>query len=199
MKKQDIDLFFQDLAGRIQEPVALYITGGVASWLMGGQRPTQDIDFAVRGGKNWETLSEQIYQTSQAHKIPVEFAEDISRWGMIGLANFTHKAKLYKKFASLSVYLLEPSIWSIGKISRYLTDDINDIEIVFKKQKLKPESVIKTWAKALQESPKSSEQILFIKKVQDFLKNSGPKVWGKQFDAEKCAKQFIRLCENRLN
>lgn len=195
MKKSDLDLFFQALATEIQEALNFYITGGIASWLMGGHRPTQDIDFAVQGGKNWEALSEKIYKISRGHKIPVEFAEDISRWGMIGLSDFTQKAKLYKKFGSLKVYLLEPSIWSIGKISRYLADDISDIEIVFKKQKLKAESTIKTWAKALRESPKSSEQILFIKKVQDFLKHSGPKIWGKKFDAEKYNKLFLKLCK----
>lgn len=195
MKKKEVDLFFKALATQISEPLQFYITGGVASWLMGGHRPTQDIDFAVRGSKNWNALSEQIYKTSQTHKIVVEFAEDISRWGMIGLADFTLRAKLYKKFGSLQVYLLEPSIWSIGKISRYLADDISDLEIVFKKQKVKPETVIKTWIEALKESPKSSEQILFVKKVEDFLKNSGPKIWGKKFGVERYSQQFRNLCK----
>ncbi len=186
MKKSDVNHFFTLLAQKTKNPLKIYLTGGVAAWLMGGNRPTEDIDFALQNfHDSWEKIEQLVREVSQQTGIFVEFSEDISRWGMIGYSRFIEKAFLYQKFGTIHVYYLEPTIWSVGKISRYTADDTTDMEIVFKKQKVKPEKLLKTWATALRESPPSSEKGLFIKKVADFLKHSGLKIWGNHFNWEK--------------
>jgi hypothetical protein len=184
MKKSSIHHFFKKLSHRIDQPIRIYLTGGIAAWFLGGVRPTQDIDFALLTKSDWAKISEQILRLSKEENIPVQFTEDISRWGMIGFKNFKKGAKRYQKFGHVEVYLLDPLIWSVGKIARYTQDDLEDMIAVFKKQKCTPQNVINTWVQALQESPRSSEHHLFIKKVEDFLKNAGPKIWGKKFNPE---------------
>lgn len=194
MKKTDIDRFFKLLSQKTKEPLKIYLTGGVAAWLMGGNRPTEDIDFSLQNFHSpWEKVEQLIREVSQQTGIFVEFSEDISRWGMIGYPKFIKEASLYNKFGTIYVYYLEPTIWSVGKISRYTADDISDMEIVFRKKKIKPEKLLKTWAIALHESPPSSEKRLFIKKIADFLKNSGPKIWGANFNIEKSIQTFNKL------
>ncbi len=193
MKKKDIDYFFKAASKRVQIPAKIYLTGGIASWFMGGKRPTQDIDFALQCEKQWEETARVLRETSEGLKIAIQFSEDISRWGMIGYSNFRKGARLYKNFGKISVFLLDPIIWSVGKITRYTADDIKDMEAVFKKMKVKPENLVKLWAQALLESPRSSAQSLFVKKVRDFLENSGLKIWGKKFEPKHFFDIFMKI------
>jgi hypothetical protein len=197
MKRQEIDGFFKEVAKRIEGPIKVYITGGIAAWLLGGTRPTQDIDFALKSKSHWEQAELIINEVSRELKIPVQYAEDISRWGMIGVRSFEKNARLYKKFGHVSIYVLDPLIWSIGKISRYTADDINDMKVVFKKQKVKALDAVKVWARALKESPRSSEQYLFVRKVEDFLKHVGPKIWLQKYDHTDLFERFKRLAAIR--
>src|SRR3990167_9824868 len=115
MRKKDIDRFFLKVSSRIKIPFQIYLTGGVASWFLGGNRPTHDIDFALKTKKEWEQIEQIIREVSRELSIAVEFSEDISRWGMIGISDFEKGAKLYKRFGSIDVYILDPLIWSVGK------------------------------------------------------------------------------------
>lgn len=195
MKKKEIDHFFHQLSSKTKIRAQIYLTGGIASLFLGGNRATQDIDFAVLAKKNWEEISRSIIEVSQKLAIPVEFTEDISRWGMIGFPEFERDAIFYKNFGSIKVYILDPIIWSVGKMSRYTLDDLQDIEKVFKKNKVTPDKVIKIWAEAFLKSPNSSEKNLFIKKVEDFLKHSGQAIWGKKLPVDQTFNSFLRLVQ----
>lgn len=194
MRKSDLSRFFKTAAQQIQVPVKVYLTGGVAAWFWGGIRPTIDLDFALKTEDHWEEIAEVFREVSDQLNIPVEFSEDISRWGMIGFPQFEKNAKFYQRWGKIRVYFLDPLVWSVGKMARYTSDDVADLEAVFKKQKVSPKKVIQIWARAFRESPRSTEQSLFQKKVADFLKHSGPKIWGKTFDAETLIATFKNQC-----
>lgn len=191
MRKGDIDRFFLEVSKKNHVSISVYITGGIASWLMGGNRPTQDIDFGLKTPKNkWNEVESVFQETSQQLGLPIQFSENISRWSFIEIPDYEKKAIFYKKFGKVSVFLLDPISWSIGKVSRYYQSDVDDLRVVFKKQKPKIEEVIKGWSKALRKSPKSSDQFLFLKTAEDFLKTYGKEIWGKSFDVEKHLKKL---------
>lgn len=196
LKKDQLDAFFLKIDKGLSVPASIFLTGGVASWLMGGTRPTEDIDFALKSTALEETDA-HIQKVSNECRIKVEYSEDISRWGMVGYPNFWEKAQLYKKFGQLSVYVLEPTIWSVGKLERSLETDISDIVVVFKSQKVRAHQAIRTWTIAIQKSPLSTEKGFFIKKVNYFLKTSGKKVWGKGFNAEEAFSAFQKAIQKR--
>lgn len=195
MRKSDLTKFFQTAAKQINTPVKIYLTGGVAAWYWGGTRPTLDIDFALKAGKNWDEVANVFRKVSDQLGIATEFSEDISRWGMIGYPNFERGAKFYRRWGTIEVYFLNPLAWSVGKLARYTSDDVADLEAVFIKQKLDPKKAIKIWAQAHRESPLSTEQGLFQKKVADFLKHSGRKIWGKDFDNKFLEELFRKKCQ----
>lgn len=193
MRKGDLDRFFREASKRLEIPVRVYLTGGVASWLLGGDRPTSDIDFGLKTGgraSNWSKAQEAFQETSRLLGIPIQFSEDIARWGMIGPLNYEKSAKLYKRFGKISVLLLDPISWSIGKMNRYYRSDMEDLVAVFKSQKPPLSKVLKGWAQVLKKSPRSSSQFLFIKVVEDFLKEHGKKIWGSKFDSVKAFQKF---------
>lgn len=185
MKRRQVEQFFEKLGEQLSSPARIYLTGGVASWFWGGDRPTQDIDFGLQStSRNMPKVEMAIQKVSKSLDIPVQFSEDISRWGTVGVANYKKKAKLYKKIGKLSVYLLDPAVWSIGKINRYYHSDIQDLRRVLKKQKLDFKKLTKLWVQALRESPRSSHHFLFIKTAEDFIRHYGKEIWGKRFSDE---------------
>ncbi|HBF13780.1 MAG TPA: hypothetical protein DDW49_10440 [Deltaproteobacteria bacterium] len=184
MLKKDIDNFFKQLNLELKHPIVVYLTGGVASCFLGGVRPTQDIDCAIKGSSHWSEIDSAVKNVSRQTGIACEYAEDISRWGMVGYTRFEKNAKFYKKFGKISVSILEPTIWSVGKINRYTIDDVLDVEAVFKKQKISAKKAVEMWGAAFNESPPSTEKGMFAKRVFHFLANSGGKIWGAKFDAK---------------
>lgn len=194
MRKGDIDRFFRELGKVIHVPIRIYLTGGIASWFLGGSRPTEDIDFGLRvPGSQWQEAEKAIRETSLRLAIPVQFSEDIGRWGMVGISDYEKGARLYKKFGKVSVYLLDTAKWSVGKINRYYQSDVDDLRAVFRKQRPDPKKLIKIWAKALKGSPKSSSHLLFVKTAEDFLRSYGVEIWGRGFNARQRIEEFRRL------
>ncbi|MBF0491937.1 MAG: hypothetical protein HQM15_04075 [Deltaproteobacteria bacterium] len=190
MNKKKLEQFFKNISKRLKYPAEFYLTGGVAAWFLGNSRPTEDLDFALKCKTNWEEISKELQLVSKNDQIPIEFSEDISRWGMVGYSDFTKGAKLIRQYPKLKIYLLDPVIWSVGKMNRFTENDVRDILKVFRKQKVSFHKVIKIWSEALKNSPKSSEQILFIKKVEAFFKKEGHKIWAKNFDEKKAFMDF---------
>jgi hypothetical protein len=194
MRKGDVDRFFRQVASQVKYPIKIYLTGGIASWFMGGDRPTEDIDFGLKttAGK-WREVEKIIQEVSRQLAIPVQFSEDIGRWGMVGASDYEKKAKQYRKFGKVVVYLLSVPDWSIGKISRYYQSDVDDLRHVLKSQKTSSSALLKCWSEALLNSPRSSASGLFIKTVEDFLKTYGKEVWGSKFDPHESISFFQQL------
>ena len=194
MRRGDIDRYFREAAKGLKRPVRVYLTGGVASWLMGGGRPTVDIDFAVKASRaGWMNAEKAFSGTSLKLGIPAQFSEDISRWGMIEIPGYEKTAKFYKTFGTVSVYFLSEIAWSVGKLTRYHQSDLQDLVTVFKKGRPSLPKALRIWAAAVRKSPKSSSQFLFLKNVENFLGGYGRKIWGPSFSLDDSLALFRKL------
>jgi hypothetical protein len=109
---------------------------------------------------------------------------------MISLLDYQRTAIPYKKFGTVDVRTLDPVYWSIGKFTRYLKPDIQDLIIVLKKKKVPPAKLAKTLGKALRQSPPSTQGFQFRRHVEQFLKEYGRKIWGPKFDPAVFIRNF---------
>ncbi|OVE77405.1 hypothetical protein BVX98_02550 [bacterium F11] len=185
MQKKQIDHFFRVLSEELDLATSVILTGAAAGALMGQVRPSMDIDFAIKSNFShpsaWREIDKAIERTMKKTGIHAEFSEDIDRWGMISLLDYEKKAWFYKKFKNLRLLVMDPSYWAIGKMTRYIDPDIQDMVSVFKKQKTSWKKLIQVWSTALRKSPKSTTQQTFFKHVEHFFQSQGRKIWGKSF------------------
>ena len=184
--------FFTALNAELESPLTVILTGGAAAYLFGGNRPTLDIDFSVQpsNASTWDRDAAALNRLSAEQGLPIQYGEDISRWSMISLLDWREHTLPYKDYGKLKVRLMHPRHWSIGKVSRGLDTDFEDLEVVLKKKKLKYQDLIPFWAGALRASEASSERFLAKKLIEEFLKTRGEKIWGGAFDKEKAVADF---------
>ena len=153
MNKKNIDDFFSKLgqnSNKVKGGMKIFLTGCAAGNLLGGARPSLDIDFAVRCDKKYfADAQDAIERTSAVSGVAVNFSEDIDRWSQITFLDYKRHAIPYKRFGRVIVMLLEPAYWSIGKIARYLDPDVDDLVRVFRKQRVPALKLAKLWGKAL--------------------------------------------------
>ena len=202
MTPRAIERFFQTLAQEFEGPAALILTGAAAGALWGHIRPSQDVDFAVQlGGRRptrWEQFQQAVDRTAQRTGIQVNYAEDIDRWGSITLLDYRRHTTPYRRFGPLTIRLLDPIYWSIGKLDRYYDLDVNDAVAVLKRRRVPAASVIRVWANALRASPRSTSLAQFRNQVEHFLRAHGRTVWGRRFDPDAALRQFHRAAGLRL-
>ena len=188
MKKNLIDQFFLELDRGLQAPAEIILTGAAAGALLGQIRPSVDIDFEIRSAK--KNLEEAIQQASNRTGIAANYSEDISHWSMIDYLDYRKTARPYKKIGQLQIKIMAPEYWTIGKMSRFLESDIQDILKIIRKKKLTAERLAKLWGKALRSSPLSDISGQFRDHVIYFFTHYGRGLWGKDFDPEKMALLF---------
>ena len=195
MKVSDIHSFFEDLDRRLAEGVQVVLTGGAAAILQGTSRATFDIDFELRlkRGGNWDRVQQAIAETSTATGITAQYGEDIDRWSSIAMPG--RESRLYKRFGKVEVRLLNPSLWAIGKLARYLSSDVEDLRIVLKRTKTQPKALAKVWGKALGTSPASSSQATFRKQVENFFTQYAREIWGAAADATELNRLFLESAQ----
>src|SRR5437762_3031656 len=135
MKAKDIERFFEELNRHLDAPVVVLLTGGAAGVLQGVGRATYDVDFEahVKRSNEWEALQRAVEQTARQAGIAPEYAADIDRWSSFALPAKT--SRLYRRFGKVEVRLLDPGLWAIGKLTRYLASDIHDLRKVLKSAK----------------------------------------------------------------
>ena len=186
------ETFFKRLSAELKSPLTLVLTGGAAAFLFGGSRPTLDLDFSAQPSKAsaWDETAALLNRMSEELKLPVQYSEDISRWSMISLLDWREHTLLYKKYGKLEVRLLHPKHWSIGKISRGYDTDFEDIKVVLKLKNIPYEEIVPFWAQALRDSEPSSEVFQAKKLIEEFLKDYGKAIWGKDFDAKAALALF---------
>lgn len=189
MQKSEIDTFFKKLAEKLREPARVILTGGAASLLLGGSRPTQDIDFCLRTHEG-SHVDEAIEEVKHSTEIGAQYSDDIDRWSSITFLDYDQHTLPYQSFGKIKVEILTPAYWSIGKMTRFYDSDIADMIAVFKKQKTRITELIPLWHRALKSSPRSNVQIQFKKQVAYFIKTFGKNIWGKNFDAKPWLKQW---------
>ena len=194
MKSSPAQHFFRALSKQLDEPVKVFLTGAAAGALFGNIRSSADVDFAIepsRGRKeSWNKIDDAVKRASRATGITVQYARDIDRWGMISLLDYRKKSILYRKFGSIEVRALHPVYWAIGKFTRYLESDVQDLATVFTKKKISSLKLAATLGKALRKSPPSSQGFQFKQHVEQFFTGYGRKVWGPRFDPASAISVF---------
>lgn len=196
MGPEEIGRFFRVLAGHLEEPVVVILTGAAAGAAWGHVRASVDIDFAIeprheREG-SWEQIEAAIQSATRATNIPAQYARDIERWGMISLADYRRHTLPYRRFGLVEVRLLRPDYWAIGKLNRWLEQDANDLVAVFRKERPPLAQTLQVWGKALRASPPSSTRFEFRRRVEHFLNSHGREIWGRRFDPASAIRTFHR-------
>lgn len=194
MDIRQIEQFFKIIDSEFHQDAKVILTGAAAATVWGSTRPSMDIDFAVEindpSEANWQQLESAIRKAIDKTGIQANYAEDIDRWGMVTLLDYKSNTKLYKKFGKLSLMVLDPAYWSIGKMTRFIDPDIQDMIQVFLKKKISPAMLAEVWGKALRESPHSTTLTRFRRQVEIFFESYGIKIWGGNFNSSKAIRQF---------
>lgn len=194
MNRRQIDRFFKTLDTEFNEHARIILTGAGAGTILGSNGPSMDIDFAVElrnpDETNWKRLDSAIRNAVDETGIQANYAEDIDRWGMITLLDYRSNTMPYKEYGKLVLEVLNPAYWSIGKMTRFIDPDIQDMIQVFRKQKIPPERLTEVWGKALRESPRSKSLTRFRLRVESFLASYGTKIWGRSFNSTKAIRRF---------
>ncbi len=196
MDKRQINNFFRIVDTEFKGNARIILTGAAAGTILGRTRQSMDVDFAIElktlNDENWEKLGSAIQKAEKETGIQADYTEDIDRWGMITLLDYRKNTSLYKKYGKLSLYVLNPAYWSIGKMTRFINPDIQDMIQVFGKNKVPPSELARVWGKALKESPRSTKLIQFRRQVEGFLESYGVIIWGKGFNSTETIRQFHR-------
>lgn len=197
MTPQQIARFFTVMARSLDAPATVLVTGAAAGTLMGAGRPSLDVDFAMVLPWGWTTVAwsrveQAVQQATRQTGIAAQFAEDISRWSMISFLDYRRHTRLYRRFGRLEVRILGPAYWAIGKLTRYLDLDVQDLIRVLRRARLAPEPLARLWGRALKASPRSDACWSFRRHVETFFHRHGPAVWGRAFDPSRALAAFHR-------
>ncbi len=194
MDIRQIEQFFKIIDAEFRQDARAILTGAAAGTVWGSTRPSMDIDFAIeinnQSEANWQHLESAIKTAIYKTGIQANYAEDIDRWGMVTLLDYKNNTKLYKKYGNLTLMVLDPAYWSIGKLTRFIDPDIQDMIQVFRKKKSSPANLAEVWGRALKESPRSTTLIRFRRQVERFFESYGTKIWGRKFNSSKAIEQF---------
>lgn len=194
MNRRQIDDFFKTLGAELRQDARAILTGAAAGTILGSERPSLDIDFEVElkgtDEADWEGLESAVRKTVEKTGIYANYAEDIDRWGMVTLLDYKKNTRPYKKYGNLAVRVLDPAYWSIGKMTRFIDPDIQDMIQVFRKKKTPPLRLARVWGRALSESPRSTALAGFRRQVESFFESYGKKIWGRTFDPAGAIRQF---------
>lgn len=191
MNKTQVERYFKILSKLYPKKCRIILTGAAAGSLYGRVRATLDIDFAVRTA-DWIGFEKAVRETTERTGILAQYGEDIDRWSMISYLDYDRHIQVHKKIGVLEICLMDPAYWAIGKLARYLDTDIRDLVTVLRKTATPWRSLMTVTGKALSESPKSTACALFKRQVEDFVRRSGRRIWGRGFPAEEAVALFHR-------
>jgi len=195
LKRLDIERYFQEVNRRIDFSIRVLLTGGAAALLYGAVRVTEDIDFEVHILKThgeraaWPRLHQALREASRATGLVPQYAEDIDRWSSIVLPS--KKSRLFQKIGKVEVRLLDPEIWAIGKLTRFLDSDLQDLLVVLQHASADPRNLARAWGRALGQSPRSSAQDQFRLHVEHFFDAYAKKLWGSRIQPEELKKLVL--------
>ena len=194
MSPKQIERFFRTLSRELSQPATVILTGAAAGSLFGHVRASLDIDFAIRPSRPsealWKQIEAAIARTERLTGIRAQYAEDIDRWSSVSLLDYRRHTRPYRTFGSLRVRLLDPAYWSIGKLGRSLGLDREDLAAVLSRQRVPVSRLVRVWARAIRQSPRSAALTQFRDQVEGFLRRDGKRVWGRRFDPAKSIAMF---------
>lgn len=183
MKPSDIDIFFTELDRALRIPSVIILTGASAGMLMGHIRPSLDIDFEIRPVEEnkklrlGDNLPQAIQAATRRVPVAVDYSGDISQWSQIDFLDYRKTALDYKQIGKLQIKIISPEYWTIGKMTRFVAQDIEDIKIIIKSKKIKSIPLINLWAKALTSSELSLARSSFKRHVHDFITTYAQPLW----------------------
>jgi hypothetical protein len=204
VRQSRIDAFFRRLDEKLGLRAEIILIGASAGSLMGHIRPSLDIDFEITptsrvSGAKKERIQQAVMDVSRQMGIAVNFSDDVSHWSMIDFLDYRRTAKSYKKIGRLNVKLIAPEYWTIGKMTRFLELDIQDMMKIIRIKKIPAKRLIELWARALRASGLSLELGRFRRHVEFFLAKCGPKVWGKDYRADAALRLFRSAAGDRTS
>lgn len=173
------DAFLTALARRWRQPATLLLTGAWAAAVWGRVRKTRDVDFEVRGvpPRLMPGFEEAVRAAERETGLAAQYSTRIDRWSEISLLGYRRSAKPVKRYGRIRVLALDPLHWSIGKVGRYLDNDIADLVEVFRRVQPDPLTVARTWARALRASPLSSQLWSVKQQMLDFFRSHAREIW----------------------
>jgi hypothetical protein len=189
MNKSQVERYFTILGKLYPKKCRIILTGAAAGALYGRVRATMDVDFAAQT-RDWPRFSKAVDEASRRTGIAAQYAEDIDRWSSVTLMDYKNHTYTYRRFGTVELLLMEPPYWAIGKLSRYLDPDIQDMVKVMKSTKTRWQDVASVAGRALHQSPKSAALFLFRRQTENFFQRFGSNIWGKAFDAKKAIQLF---------
>jgi hypothetical protein len=196
LTRRDLSRFFGALASRLPCRVTLVLTGGGEALLLGGRRPTGDIDFGVnvhaRDRHRWPDVEAAIAATTAETGIAVRFSDDIDRRSSVSVPAGRRTSRRLRTIGSLDVRLLDPACWAIYKLARYLDSDVEDLVAVLRNARVPWLGLARLCGVALRSSPRSTQLGLFRHHVEHFFRIHGSAVWGRRFDEERAVRTFRR-------
>lgn len=194
LSKADLDAFFVALSERLPCATKLVLTGGGEAMLLGGSRPTADVDFALRVptrfSRHWSEVEAAVKAAAAEAGVTVQYSEDIDRWSPISIPQRRRKTRPWRSLPRLSVHLLDPACWAVYKLARYLDSDVEDLKAVLRKQRVPCLPLVRLCGQALRSSPRSPLLFAFRRQVEHFLRDHGSGIWGRGFDSEKAIATF---------
>jgi hypothetical protein len=185
----DLDRFLRSLARRLPCPVRLVLTGGGEAMLLGGVRPTADLDFALvvaaQFEVHWPAVEAAVAAARDEAGIVVQYATDIDRWSSVSIPAARRRTRAFRRIGRLSVHLVEPTCWAVCKLTRYLDSDVEDLRAVLRRQRVSWRGLARLCGESLRTSPRSTQLRLFRQQVEHFFRTYGGGVWGATFDPER--------------
>jgi hypothetical protein len=194
LARADLDRFLRALAGRLPCPVRLVLTGGGEALLLGGVRPTGDLDFQlVVGAHRAASLPEieaAIGAAAAEAGIVVQYGADIDRWSPVSIPSSRRRSRPFRRVGRLSVHLLDPCCWAVYKLSRYLESDLEDLRVVLRRTGVSWPRLASLCGESLRTSPRSTQLLLFRRQVEHFLRTEGRGIWGARFAPDRAIARF---------
>jgi hypothetical protein len=123
---QALEMFFQELGKRYEEPAMLYLVGGSALVLLGSDRPTLDIDYVgIDIPGLWDELQRLIDEIATEMDLKIEA---VPYREMIPLSSDTEERHIYVgRYGTIDVYVFDPYAMALGKLDRGFPSDLEDI------------------------------------------------------------------------
>lgn len=195
LTRADLRRFFEALATRLPCRVRLILTGGGAALVLGGTRPTGDIDFGIVTMGPLDEVERAIDAAVSETGAVVQYSTDIDRWSSVAIPPARFRTRPYRRIGRLSVHLLEPTCWAVYKLTRYLDSDVDDLVAVLHRERPSPLALARLCGESLRASPRSPQLFNFRRQVEHFFRAHGTAVWGSRFEAERAIAAFQRASQ----
>jgi hypothetical protein len=165
--------------------------------VLGGSRPTGDIDFGLTTEGPVAEVETAIAAAAREVRVVVQYSTDIDRWSQVALPPSRMRTRPHRRIGRLSVHLLAPACWAVYKLARYLDADVEDIRAVLRREHVSPTGLARLCGESLRASPRSPHLFTFRRHVEHFFAAHGRAVWGARFDAARAVAAFHRAARIR--